>query len=512
MTMQGSNTVRKLRTGLDGAFVQVGATRDGLDPYLDCARARGLTTVLVETPAYLRWRRQLGRRPFEVEIPVPEPHDPRQVAAALRDAGLARPALVLAGFERYAAGAFALAAALRVPPWPHAGRAFAPPDKSQQRAALARHAPDVLQPRHVHVASPDRAALGHALAGLAFPQVVKPVDGAGGLGVYLVADAEARERAARHVTAGANYGGGAFAGLLVEERVQGTEYSMQGIAWDGEAHLLSYCEKVVMPEEGLPDEDRPDEDRPGDGLPGGGMRHDGGPGGGVRGFRESGHIAVPGALAPPELRRLAQRCVSATGYRRGPFHVDAISDGRGPNFLEMGFRLSGGGLVALIERVTGLSWAELTFAALLDGRRPPQAATAAGGRNAIGQLVVTDPRQLARARALAAVHPGIRVDLAVPPPGERDLLPDDAASLAADRRRHAVVRARVLLEDDRADRIRGWLRHCAGAGHGEHHGDHHGEHHEEHDARAQGPARAPAHDPAHAHAPVPVPPVPERDD
>src|SRR4051794_39591303 len=113
-------------------FVQVGATRDGLDPYLDCARRRGLTAVLVETAAYLRWRRELGRRPFDLEIAAGEPGDPAQVAAALA-AHDVRPALVLTGFERYARSGFAVAKRLAVPPWPRVGVDFVPVHKLQQR-------------------------------------------------------------------------------------------------------------------------------------------------------------------------------------------------------------------------------------------------------------------------------------------------------------------------------------------------------------------------------------------
>ena len=39
-------------------FVQLGATRDGLDPYLHAARARGMQAVLIETPDYIALRQQ----------------------------------------------------------------------------------------------------------------------------------------------------------------------------------------------------------------------------------------------------------------------------------------------------------------------------------------------------------------------------------------------------------------------------------------------------------------------
>ncbi|GHE53959.1 hypothetical protein GCM10018785_24240 [Streptomyces longispororuber] len=459
-----------------GAFVQIGATRDGLDPYLRCARARGMTAVLVETPAYLRWRRHLRRRPFDLELPVPEPEDCGQVGDALRAAGVT-PALVLAGFDRYVVSAFRLAAAARVAPWPRAGRHFVPPDKAAQRTALRRHAPAVLQPRYARVdpgtvgtgttAGDGRGPERHGpLFALAFPQVVKPVDGAGGLGVFLVRDEAERARALRDAAASANYGGAAFSGLLVEEHVSGTEYSVQCLAHDGRAHLLTFCEKLVLPE----------------------------PNGELRGFREAGHLAAPGRSAPQALTALAQACVTATGYAEGPFHIDVIQNGEGPHFIEMGFRLSGFGLVALVSRVCGLDWAEHAFAAHLEREvpdgppqeardepqeelrggppeetrgEPPYGSRPDGRRHrAAGQLLATDPHQLARARALAAGQGRVRVEASPPVPGPDDFTERELACLASDRQRHAAVLGRVTVEHEDPAWVRERLLYCAGAGPG----------------------------------------------
>ncbi len=81
-------------------FLQIGATRDGLDPYLDACSGRGMKSVLIETPDYLQWRRELKRRSFDLEIPVERPSDPCQVLTALGE--LYRSVkLILPGFERY---------------------------------------------------------------------------------------------------------------------------------------------------------------------------------------------------------------------------------------------------------------------------------------------------------------------------------------------------------------------------------------------------------------------------
>ncbi|MEF3116139.1 ATP-grasp domain-containing protein [Streptomyces chrestomyceticus] len=429
------------------AFVQIGATRDGLDPYLHCARRRGMPAVLVETPAYLRWRRRLNRLPFDLELAVADPDDTGQVGSALRAAQVV-PALVLAGFDRYVPTAFRFARAAHVAPWPYTGRHFTPVDKARQRAALRRHAPEALQPGYVQVApaavgtdgeeadglgADGRGTYGPDLpAALAFPQVVKPVDGAGGLGVTLVRNSAERALALRDAAAAVNYGGAAFSGLLVEEHVPGTEYSVQGIAWDGRARLLTFCEKVVLPERN----------------------------GALQGFRETCHLAAPGPAAPPGLTALAQDCVSATGYAEGPFHVDVIKNDRGLFFIEMGFRLSGFGLEALVTRVSGLNWAEQAFAAHLERKAPGRPPDTGRRRPAAGQLLVTDPRQLARAETLPA--PQVRVQVSPPVPGPDGFTERELAGLASDRRRHAAVLGRVTVEHDDPAWVRDRLLYCAG--------------------------------------------------
>src|SRR5262245_16543574 len=92
-------------------FVQVGASRDGRDSYLDAARRRGLTTVLVETPDYRRWRKAMGRREFDVTLSVDHPsHAPDVVASISELAGTTR--LLLAGYERYVRSAWRAAEAM----------------------------------------------------------------------------------------------------------------------------------------------------------------------------------------------------------------------------------------------------------------------------------------------------------------------------------------------------------------------------------------------------------------
>jgi hypothetical protein len=407
------------------SFVQIGATRDGLDPYLDCARRRHLRAVLVETPAYLRWRRGLGRRPFDDEVAVEHPDDPQAVRAALEVRRIV-PVLLLAGFERYVGCAFATARALGVAPWPAVGAAFVPVDKHGQRTLLAARAGRVRQPAFVRwqPQTPERE-----LARLGFPQVVKPADGGGGLGVFYAADERARAAALAALASTRNYDGAPFAGVLVEQFVPGEEYSIQGLARAGRAIVLSVCEKLTALE--------PVRDEPG-----------------LTGFREIGHIATPGPAAPVEFGQLAQQCLTAMGYREGPFHIDVIRDGR-LTFVEMGFRLSGGGLVRLVERATGADWAELTFRAHL--REAPSAApTPAPSAGVVGQVTLVTGDELAFARDLCRSHPNLDISAGAVPGAEPSV--EDGRRLASDRLRHTGL-ARVLAHGDAAA-VRDILRAC----------------------------------------------------
>ena len=417
-------------THTPAAFVQVGATRDGLDPYLDAARRRGMPAILVETPAYLRWRRQLGRRPFDVELPVAHPADTEEVRRALESHG-APVALVLAGFERYVGSAFAVAPQVERGPrnrWPRGP--FLPVDKWGQRSALSARRPDMAQPRHASFAAGE-PGMAAALDAVGYPQVVKPSNGGGGLGVFIAESAARREQALSRLSHLANYDGEPFERVLVEEYVEGREHSIQGLAHEGRALILTTCEKFITREE----------------APGGA---------GLRGFRESGHIATHGNRAAAPLRELTQACLDATGYHEGPFHVDIIQNGRGAFFIEMGFRLSGGGLVALVEKATGMKWAEMVFETHLGERVP----TLVPERGYVGQVTAATEEELAAGERLR--ERGLRVDIQrmAPPPPAPEPGSEDETSLASDRLRHTGFAGRITLHGDSLEQVRDLLRGC----------------------------------------------------
>jgi biotin carboxylase len=373
--------------------------------------------VLVETPAYLQLRRELGRQPFDLEIGVDDPNSPADVCRALgKHAANVR--LLLGGFERYNACAHAAAHALGVTlVRDPRHRPFLPLDKSAQRALLTEREPAVLQPGYVSLPLDRVADLGRMieLRRLRYPLVVKPSDGGGGLGVFLVDGPADLAAALERIGATSNYGGGAFASIVAEEFIEGTEYSIQGIAYQGEATILTVCEKLIVRE-------RP---RTASGL---------------AGFREAAHIAQPGTAAPEALHALTQRCITAMDYTTGPFHIDLIRSSGGDYFVEMGFRLSGTGVVGLVERTTGLRWAELVFDVHLDQHRP----AAAPRRDiAVGIATLATDAELEFFHALRARGDAIEImqfpTASAAPAG-------DQAQLASDRTRHGGFKDRVVVE------------------------------------------------------------------
>ncbi|MEV6964455.1 ATP-grasp domain-containing protein [Hamadaea sp. NPDC051192] len=413
---------------IGSTFVQVGATRDGLDAYLDAAHRRGMTAVLVETPDYLRWRSALGRRPYDIGIAVDQPANTDALVAALRD--LPAPALILAGFERYVASAYGAADILGSRPSGQSPQ-FQAPYKLGQRSAVSQTCAQIRQPRHATV-----TALGDlqaATAGLAFPVVVKPDNGGGGLGVYVAYEA-ANLAAIRTVLESVrNYDGGPFSGWIAEEYVPGVELSVQAVARDGKAIILTTCEKLTAVEA------EPN---------------------GVGSFRESGHVARPGAEADPSLLSFVEACLGAVGYRTGPFHIDLIQTPDGELvLLEMGFRLSGMRVSELVTAVSGLDWAEEAFAAHLGTAH--NGATARSAASYAGQLTLRQPSEVQAAQALPSAG-GTRVDLqlftAPSLPDEwDDVLP---VTLRSDIGRHSGAMGRVVVSGDNPRTVTEVLHRC----------------------------------------------------
>jgi hypothetical protein len=423
----------KLEAG--NTFVQIGATRDGLDSYIKPARVRGMRTVLVETSDYLEWRRYLGRKPFDLEISVDHPANSDEVYAAIKRAGLL-PTLVLPGFERYVDCAFAVAPRLEVG---HARASrgaptFKVPDKAEQRSLLLARCNTAWQPQFVNV--PLSGAPPVAVANLGYPLVVKPTNGGGGLGVFVVNDEAGLQEALNRLRELRNYDGSEFATALVEQFMDGVEFSIQGLVYDGEALILSVCEKIIH-QEFVPGSTR------------------------LRGFRETGHISTHGNHAQASIRELAQKAVTAVGYQNGPFHVDMIVQHEQTHFIEMGFRLSGGSLVSLVAHSTGLDWSEQVFRVLLGDGEVNISPQAGLETTYVGQVACLSETELDAGRTL--VQEGL-VTKVVPyqvyPSNSIAHLLSRHPTLASDILRHTGIIGRVLVFGNSSASVRTGLERC----------------------------------------------------
>ncbi len=115
-------------------FLQIGATRDGQNPYCAVAKRDGYFTVLAEMGDFVDYQSLSLALPFDLIIRLDRPENPWEVMQAYLHAGLlAHPLVVLAGFEAYNASAGRLREMLAGPDAP---AAFIPLDKYAQRMAL----------------------------------------------------------------------------------------------------------------------------------------------------------------------------------------------------------------------------------------------------------------------------------------------------------------------------------------------------------------------------------------
>src|SRR5207249_7492479 len=99
-------------------------------------------------------------------------------------------------------------------------------------------------------------------------------------------------------------------GVLIEEYVEGPEYSVEGFMDGGSVRVACITSKFLGPEP-----------------------H----------FVEAGHV-VPGSISEPERRRVVAyvgRVVAALRLDRGPFHAELRCTPHGPLLIEIAARLGG---------------------------------------------------------------------------------------------------------------------------------------------------------------------------
>lgn len=158
-----------------------------------------------------------------------------------------------------------------------------------------------------------------------FPAVLKPTDGGGSLLVQRVDTILELRRAFESFSPGM-FDVGHFVGasFLLEEFLEGREFSIEGYIDRGEPHVLAVTEKHL-----------------------GEAPH----------FVEMGHV-VEAAISVDERREMVEyveQVTRAIDLRLGAFHAEARITTRGPVLIEINCRLGGDRIVRLVELAKGIS-------------------------------------------------------------------------------------------------------------------------------------------------------------
>lgn len=194
-------------------------------------------------------------------------------------------------------------------------------DKSALREVLREAG--VRQPRYALVREAGEVAGAVARTGL--PCVVKPADESGSTGVLLCADeAEATAQAARILAVTSNARGMPTAGtVLVEEYLDGPEFSVEMFTWQGRTECVGITAKSVT---------------------------------GTPYFVEQRHL-FPAPLAAATAQRITETvtaALDAAGVRLGATHTEVKLTAAGPAVVEINPRLAGGMIPELVRLATGV--------------------------------------------------------------------------------------------------------------------------------------------------------------
>ncbi|MEU3730673.1 ATP-grasp domain-containing protein [Streptomyces sp. NPDC033538] len=255
---------------------------------------------------------------------------------------------VLPGFEHFVPLAAHAAAALGLPGIDPAG---VTPLRHKHRMRRAVEAAGLDQPRYRTVSCERSAAAAYTELGPVC--VVKPVDQSGSLAVRRVASPREARLAFRAALRSGDRFGVPGAGLvLVEEYVEGAEYSVEGYVEDGRVHVLGVTEKLL-----------------------GAEPH----------FVEVGHI-VPALLEPgtaAEIERYVTGVLHAVALRTGPFHAELRMSERGPLLMEVAARLPGDRIPDLLRMACGHDLYEIMLRCYLGLPGPAPVAPRTGARAGI---------------------------------------------------------------------------------------------------------------------------------
>lgn len=301
---------------------------------------------------------------------------------------------VLPGFEHFVSLAAHAAAALGLPGIDPAGVEFL---RHKHRMRRAVDAAGLDQPRYRIVSGARSAAAAYAELGPVC--VVKPVDQSGSLDVRRAGTgAEAVAAFRRALRSGRADGSRGGLGLvLVEEYVEGPEYSVEGYVEDGQVHILGITEKIL-----------------------GAEPH----------FVEVGHI-VPAQLKTPaarEIRTYIARVLDAVALGIGPFHAELRMSARGPLLMEVAARLPGDRIPDLLRLACGHDLYEIMLRCYLGLPNPEPAVSRPGPRAGIRYFLRPglDTYREFRVDPVIESDPRVREIGVLLPPGSA--LPDPGSS------------------------------------------------------------------------------------
>jgi len=235
----------------------------------------------------------------------------------------------------------------------------------------------------------DRAGLGAFGARHGYPFIVKPVDAAASFGVRRVDGPAAIDDAWASIVRLRGSTEHPFAtyfpvgDFLMEEYLEGPEYSVESFTFDGRHLLLAVTEKATHTS-----------------------------------FVETGH-ALPARLAPADdhaVRACAEEFLDTVGLRQGAAHTEVKLTPGGPRVIESHGRPGGDRIMELVDAAYGFDIESFTVGwaggVLTAPERAPSARAAAATR-----FLTSEPGRVTRVQGVDEVraHEGvIGVDVAVP--------------------------------------------------------------------------------------------------
>lgn len=256
-----------------------------------------------------------------------------------------------------------------------------------------------------------------------YPVVLKPVDGAGSLGISIV------RSAADAPLALARFERAAPGRIrLVEKFLAGDEYSVEGFSEHGRHHVIAVTQKFKDPETCV----------------------------------ETGHC-LPAPIPTPlraEIADFVGRALTALGVADGPSHTEVMVTPEGPRIIETHTRLGGDNIVDLVRLVTGIDLYDLWVRQICGERvldqlvKPTERFAAVWFVTPAAEGTLVEVTGIEAARAF----PGVEEVTVLQPPGRSMggathsdargasvVATADTAAEAVDRARGAATRLRFIL-------------------------------------------------------------------